>query len=48
MINQLAGAFAKRVPLPDILRIDTPYSPLIGSDPTRGAMALLPAKFNKA
>ncbi len=45
MINELAMAFAERVPLPDILRIDTPYSPLIGSDPARGAMVGLLAKF---
>jgi pyruvate/2-oxoglutarate dehydrogenase complex dihydrolipoamide dehydrogenase (E3) component len=47
IINELAIAFAGRVPLPDILRIDTPYSPLIGPNPTRGAMALLLAKLDK-
>jgi NADPH-dependent 2,4-dienoyl-CoA reductase/sulfur reductase-like enzyme len=48
MINELAVVFAERVPLPDISQIDTPYSPLIGSDPVRGAMALLLTKFDKA
>jgi NADH oxidase (H2O2-forming) len=48
IINELALAFAERIPLPDILRIDTPYSPLIGANPTRGAMALLLAKLDKA
>jgi NADPH-dependent 2,4-dienoyl-CoA reductase/sulfur reductase-like enzyme len=48
MINELALTFAERVHLPDILRIDTPYSPLIGSDPTRGAMELLLAKLDRA
>ena len=47
IINELALAFAERVPLPDILQIDTPYSPLIGLNPTRGAMALLLAKLDK-
>jgi pyruvate/2-oxoglutarate dehydrogenase complex dihydrolipoamide dehydrogenase (E3) component len=48
MINELAVVFAEGVPLPDILRIDTPYSPLIGPDPVRGAMALLLTKLDKA
>jgi NADH oxidase (H2O2-forming) len=48
MINELAVAFAERVPIPNIMRIDTPYSPIIGPDPVRGAMALLVTKLNKA
>jgi NADH oxidase (H2O2-forming) len=48
MINELAVAFAERVPIPNIMRIDTPYSPLIGPDPLRGALALLVKKLNKA
>ena len=47
MINELALVFAQKIPLPDILRIDSPYSPLIGPDPARGAMGLLLTKFDK-
>lgn len=47
MINEMALAFAERVPLPDISRIDMPYSPLVGPDPVRGAMARLVTKLNK-
>jgi NADPH-dependent 2,4-dienoyl-CoA reductase/sulfur reductase-like enzyme len=46
MINELAVVFAERVPIPDISQIDTPYSPLIGPDPVRGAMARLVTKLN--
>ena len=47
MINELALVFAQKIPIPDILRIDSPYSPLVGPDPARGAMGLLLTKFDK-
>ena len=47
MINELALAFAEKIPLPDILRIDSPYSPLIGPDPARGAMGQLLNRLDK-
>ena len=48
MISELALAFAEKVPIPSILAIDAPYSPLIGTDPVRGAMTLLMNKLDKA
>jgi len=48
MINELALVFAEKVPIQDILQIDSPYSPLVGPDPARGAMGLLLAKLDKA
>ena len=47
MINEMALVFAQKIPIPDILRIDSPYSPLIGPDPARGAMGLLLTKLDK-
>lgn len=46
MISELAVALVERIPLSDFCRIDTPYSPLIGPDPGRRAMARLLAKLS--
>jgi NAD(P)H-nitrite reductase large subunit len=46
IINELAVALAERIPLADFCRIDTPYSPLVGPDPGRRAMARLLAKLS--
>ena len=47
IVNELALAFASKIPVPDMLRIDTPYSPLIGSDPMKWALEALMAKIEE-
>jgi NADH oxidase (H2O2-forming) len=47
IVNELALAYASKIPVPDMLRIDTPYSPLIGSDPMKWALEALMAKIEE-